>query len=292
MRAPLSRPRAATARRRRRACLCLIQGACLSALFAVAACGDPPLYSRDGLSQHTGGDAGRDAGAGGTGGTPMSGSGGGVATGGASTGGVATGGTGASSTGGQGAHTGGSSSTGGTATGGTATGGTPTGGLATGGAPTGGLATGGMRTGGAATGGAATGGVATGGASTGGASTGGASTGGASTGGTTGGSATGGASAVLEPCAGLCTNPTAVELASGSFSSGGLGSGASCFQTKEPIAGGNCGNFVNPRTVQVNGSLEPCDSGGNWTSIPPARNGGHCIQVSAGGNSWAFFTLW
>jgi hypothetical protein len=127
---------------------------------------------------------------------------------------------------------------------------------------------------------------------TGGAASGGVATGGVSTGGATGGSATGGASAMLEPCAGLCTNPTVVDLANGSFSSGGLGAGASCFQTKEPIAGGNCGNFVSPRTVHVNGVLEPCDTGGNWSSVPTARNGGHCVQVSAGDYAWAFFTLW
>jgi len=96
---------------------------------------------------------------------------------------------------------------------------------------------------------------------------------------------------MLEPCSGLCTNPVLIAIGTG-YSSGNLGVGAACFQTKDPVAGGNCGNFVNPRTVHVNGVAEPCDTGGNWTSVPAARNGGRCIQVSAGDQAWAYLTLW
>jgi len=82
-----------------------------------------------------------------------------------------------------------------------------------------------------------------------------------------------------------------VELGQG-YSSGNLGTGAACFQTKEPIAGGNCGNFVSPRALRVNGVVEPCDTGGNWTSLPASRNGGDCVQVTAGDQPWAYLTLW
>ena len=92
-----------------------------------------------------------------------------------------------------------------------------------------------------------------------------------------------------EPCTGLCASPVNIDL-SASYSSGSLGVGAGCFQTKKPPAGGNCGNFVSPRALRVNGVVEPCDAG-NWT-LPPARNGGACIQVTAGDQSFAFFTLW
>ncbi len=54
--------------------------------------------------------------------------------------------------------------------------------------------------------------------------------------------------------------------------------------------GGNCGNFVSPRTLKVNGTTEPC-KGGNWPSVPAARNGGYCVQTTTGNQSFAFFTL-
>ena len=82
-----------------------------------------------------------------------------------------------------------------------------------------------------------------------------------------------------------------IELGAG-YSSGGLGVAASCFQFKGTLNGGNCGNFVSPRALRVDGVVEPCDTGGNWASIPAARNGGHCVQVTAGDQSWAYLTLW
>jgi len=92
------------------------------------------------------------------------------------------------------------------------------------------------------------------------------------------------------PCAGICNNPITADLSMG-YSSGGLGTGAGCYQVLGPINGGNCGNFTSPRALHVNGVAEPCDAG-NWTTIPAVRNGGTCIDVTAGGQSFAFFTLW
>jgi len=92
------------------------------------------------------------------------------------------------------------------------------------------------------------------------------------------------------PCAGLCTNPVNFSI-SGSFQSGNLGTTAVCYQTTAVIHGGNCGNFVSPRTLKVNGTTEPC-TGGNWASIPATRNGGYCIQTTAGNQSYAYFTAW
>ncbi len=92
------------------------------------------------------------------------------------------------------------------------------------------------------------------------------------------------------PCANLCSNPVSFTI-NGSFQSGNLGTGAVCYQTTSVVHGGNCGNFVSPRTLQVNGTTESC-SGGNWASIPAARNGGYCIQTTAGNQPWAFFTNW
>jgi hypothetical protein len=92
------------------------------------------------------------------------------------------------------------------------------------------------------------------------------------------------------PCAGLCANPTSFTI-NGSFQSGSLGTGNVCRQTSSPIHGGNCGNFVSPRQLSVNGATEVCN-GGNWASVPPARNGGYCIQATSGNQPWAFFTTW
>ncbi len=92
------------------------------------------------------------------------------------------------------------------------------------------------------------------------------------------------------PCSGLCTNPI-VFTVNGSYSSGNLGTGAVCYQTTSTVHGGNCGNFVSPRTLKVNGTTEPC-TGGNWSSIPATRNGGYCIQTTTGNQPWAYFTTW
>jgi len=92
------------------------------------------------------------------------------------------------------------------------------------------------------------------------------------------------------PCAGGCTPPINVTV-SGSYQSGNLGTGALCYQTTSVLHGGNCSNFVSPRTIKVNGTTESCNAG-NWSSIPAAKNGGYCIQVSAGNQSYASFALW
>lgn len=92
------------------------------------------------------------------------------------------------------------------------------------------------------------------------------------------------------PCAGLCSNPTPFTI-SGSFQSGNLGTAATCHETTAVIHGGNCGNFVSPRTLSVNGTTMTC-SYSNWSTIPAARNGGYCIQTTGGNYAWAYFTAW
>jgi hypothetical protein len=92
------------------------------------------------------------------------------------------------------------------------------------------------------------------------------------------------------PCAGLCSNPVNFTIGS-NYQSGNLGTGAGCYQTTSVIHGGNCGNFTSPRTLSVNGTQETCTYT-NWSSIPATRNGGYCIQITAGNYSWAYFSLW
>jgi hypothetical protein len=161
--------------------------------------------------------------------------------------------------------TGGTSSTGGAASGGKATGGTVPGSGGT------------TSTGGKAS---ATGGTAT---STGGkaSATGGTA---ASTGGTS--SSTGGSSGSgTNPCAGLCSNP--VVFTTANYQSGNLGTDAICRETTANLSGGNCSN-MSSRTLTVNSTTMSC----NGWSLPAKRNGGYCIQVTAGTPSWASFSTW
>jgi subtilisin family serine protease len=93
------------------------------------------------------------------------------------------------------------------------------------------------------------------------------------------------------PCAGLCTNPTIITVGSGGYGSGSIGTGSTCYQTTSVVRGGNCGNFVSPRTLSVNGVQETCNNQ-NWSSLPATRNGGYCLQTTAGNYSYAYFTLY
>jgi len=106
-------------------------------------------------------------------------------------------------------------------------------------------------------------------------------------GGSGGAAGAGGAAGGTGPCAGVCANPTKVTTQS--YSSPGLGLGAACFETTANILGGNCYNFAG-RTLKLNGTTETC-TGTNWpTPLPAKKNGGYCIDISAGSNSSAGFT--
>ena len=88
------------------------------------------------------------------------------------------------------------------------------------------------------------------------------------------------------PCTGLCTGPT--TFTNQYFSSGNLGTTAKCFETSTALVSGNCGGFVSPRKLTINGTTMAC-TGQNWT-LPAKRNGGYCFQATAGNNSWAYFS--
>lgn len=237
------------------------------ALF-VWACGGVEAFhaGTDGGPSASGGATPASGGATSAGGAPASGSGGGP---------VATGGT-PVGTGGR--------NTGGAGTGGRGTGGRGTGGRASGGADTGGRSSGGA----SAVGGRGTGGRF-GGGDSGGRSSGGASAaGGRGTGGVaaTGGRGTGGASA-MGPCGGLCEDPVNVPPKT---NSGALGTGATCHQVVGMVAGIVCGNFTAPRTFSVNGNTVSCN--GSNITVPALRNGGYCMESTAGQTSSAYFTTY
>lgn len=90
------------------------------------------------------------------------------------------------------------------------------------------------------------------------------------------------------PCSDLCGPPEV--FTSQWYSSSNLGTGARCFETTASLTSGNCGGFAGSRTLSINGVTQSCD-GQNW-SLPAKRNGGYCIQVSAGEQAWAWFTTW
>jgi hypothetical protein len=88
------------------------------------------------------------------------------------------------------------------------------------------------------------------------------------------------------PCAAYCSSP--INIGSQSFNSGNIGTGAACYQSSYPIAGGNSSN-MSGRTFTVNGQSVSTNANFN----PPAKvNGGYCFQVGSGGLSYAAFTTW
>jgi hypothetical protein len=89
------------------------------------------------------------------------------------------------------------------------------------------------------------------------------------------------------PCSGLCDSP--VPVAKPDYHSGSLGSNATCHEFKQAIAGFRCGQLAGARTMQINGQTVECERN---LDAPPMRNGGYCIQSSAGQFDWAFFTTW
>ena len=102
----------------------------------------------------------------------------------------------------------------------------------------------------------------------------------------TGGSSGTGSSSGTGPCAALCSNPTV--LATQSYTTASLGTGAVCLQSSFPIDGYSCDN-MSGRTFSVNGQTVTC--GGN--AAPPAMlNGGYCFQATAGGLAYADFATW
>ena len=119
-------------------------------------------------------------------------------------------------------------------------------------------------------------------------------TGTAGRGGTTGAAgmgARGGAGGMIGgtgPCAGICANPGEVAP---NTNSGDLGTAETCDEVIGNVRNMVCGNFVAPRTLTVNGTTEFTCAGGN-VALPAARNGGYCMQASAGNYSYAYFATY
>jgi hypothetical protein len=87
------------------------------------------------------------------------------------------------------------------------------------------------------------------------------------------------------PCAGLCSSPTV--FTGPNYQSGNVGTGTVCRETTSALHAGNCSNIAS-RTLSVNGTAMNCSL---WT-LPAKRNGGYCIQVTAGTPDWTSFATW
>ncbi len=92
------------------------------------------------------------------------------------------------------------------------------------------------------------------------------------------------------PCAGLCTGATQFTWMN-NYQSGQLGTGAVCLETSHPVAGGNCSNVFSGRQFLLNDTAQTCN-GQNWSSVPPPRNGGYCVELTPGERWDAAFTVW
>jgi hypothetical protein len=84
------------------------------------------------------------------------------------------------------------------------------------------------------------------------------------------------------PCASFCTSPTEFPQ---SFASGSIATTAACYETTASLGGAQQSNMTG-RTFSINGTA--------FTSgtLPAKVNGGYCIQVGAGGLSYASFSTW
>jgi hypothetical protein len=102
-----------------------------------------------------------------------------------------------------------------------------------------------------------------------------------------GGSTTDSGPAGTGPCAGLCANPRRVPAA---MASGDLGTEATCDEVIGSVTHIVCGNFVTPRALTVNNTAVSC--AGSGVTLPAARNGGWCMEATAGQYEYAYFNTY
>jgi hypothetical protein len=89
-------------------------------------------------------------------------------------------------------------------------------------------------------------------------------------------------------CAGICDNATIAT--SRYYSSGSLGASERCIEVPFSLVSASCGGFASNRAFSVNGTAMSCN--GSSLVLPSARNGGYCLQASAGQNAWAWVSTW
>jgi FtsP/CotA-like multicopper oxidase with cupredoxin domain len=95
---------------------------------------------------------------------------------------------------------------------------------------------------------------------------------------------------VATPCSGLCQDPVSFVVPDGTtFSSGALGTGASCFETTSELLGGATNGLGTSRSLTINGKKQPNNAAWPYP-LPTQRNHGYCIEVTAGSGATATFT--
>jgi hypothetical protein len=70
---------------------------------------------------------------------------------------------------------------------------------------------------------------------------------------------------------------------------GDIGTAATCHFVDGNQGSLVCGNFASPRTFTINGTTDlNCVAGGTF-ALPAPRNGGWCLEASAGNFAYAYF---
>jgi hypothetical protein len=98
---------------------------------------------------------------------------------------------------------------------------------------------------------------------------------------------------LTSPCDGICNSPTRVTPGADGFRVEPLGLSAGCYEVRDYMPTATdprivCWEFLAGRTLRVNGDPTPCLSG-MGAPLPAIRADGYCVQVSAGGASFAGF---
>ncbi|HEY3493732.1 MAG TPA: hypothetical protein VGK73_03555, partial [Polyangiaceae bacterium] len=104
-----------------------------------------------------------------------------------------------------------------------------------------------------------------------------------------------GGDCLRSPCDQICNNPTPVENVEDGFRIEPLGVNAGCYEVEgyNPTATDRrvvCWEFTGNRMLRVNGEQHPCLTG-DGSPLDEPRAGGYCIQVTAGGASFAGILL-
>jgi hypothetical protein len=82
----------------------------------------------------------------------------------------------------------------------------------------------------------------------------------------------------------LCSNPV---LVAPNGNSPDLGTAATCHYVEGSSGTAQCGNFVAPRDLTINGTTTlSCTAA---LTLPAPRNGGWCFEATAGDYAWAWF---
>jgi hypothetical protein len=98
---------------------------------------------------------------------------------------------------------------------------------------------------------------------------------------------------VGSPCDGLCATFVTIPQGGDGFRMDDIGTVEQCFEVVGYVRNGSeptlvCWNFVEPRTLEVNGTAIGCEIEPG-AGVGDPRAGGYCLKVGAGDHSYAGF---